>query len=234
MSVKKHLLRAVVTCCLCLNLSSAQAFVINFQASDFGKTTIFSNVTTFALSIDIAGPLTAGTVYSDPILNSVSYNVSGSLAATPSGFPAFALTRAIGRAEFYTQGSSLSFEVAAGANLTDGLQLTDLVGDFIFNGREVDTGRYHPALVELRSDGTGRIQNPNNFGDTTLNPSSGELVNVNFGEEYITDLTFSTTTLTLADAPAAVPVPPVGLQLMLLGFVGALAIRRRLLPNHQE
>jgi len=231
MSVRKHLLRTLATACLCLNLSSAQAFVISFEASDFGKTTIFSNVTTFAFSIDIAGPLTAGTVYNDPTLNGVDYNVFGLLATTPSGFPAFNLVRSIGGAEFYTQGSSLSFEVAVGANLTDGLQVSDLVGDFIFNGREVDTGRYHPALVELHSDGTGRIQNSNNFGDTTLNPSSGELVNVNFGEEYITDLTFNASTLTLADAPAAIPVPPVGLPLMLLGVMGILAVRRRSQQN---
>jgi hypothetical protein len=224
MSVKKYLLRALATGCLCLNLSSAQAFVISFEASDFGKTTIFSNVTTFAFSIDIAGPLTAGTVYSDPILNSVNYNVSGSLGATPSGFPAFALTRSIIGPEFYTQGSSLAFEIAAGANLADGLQVSDLVGDFVFNGREVGTGRYHPALFELHSDGTGRIQNSNNFGG--INPSSLQVVDVELGEEYITDLTFNASTLTLADAPAAIPVPPVGLPLMMLGVIGVLATRR--------
>ena len=231
MSVKKHLLRALATCCLCLNLSSAQAFVISFEAADFVKSPVFSNVQTFAFSIDIAGPLTAGTTYSKADVNSVDYNVFGLLGTTPSGFPAFNLVRSITGVDFDAQGSSLSFTVAVGANLTDGLQVSDLVGDFIFDGREVDTGRYHPALVELRSDGTGRIQNSNNFGDTVLNPSSNELVNVNFGEEYITDLTFNASTLTLADAPAAIPVPPVGLPLLLLGAVGVVAMRRRAQQN---
>ena len=44
--------RALATCCLCLNLSSAQAFVRSFEAADFVKTTVFSNVTTFGFSID--------------------------------------------------------------------------------------------------------------------------------------------------------------------------------------
>jgi AsmA protein len=48
MSVKNHILRAVATCCLCLNLSSAQAFVISFEAADFDLTPTFSNVQTFA------------------------------------------------------------------------------------------------------------------------------------------------------------------------------------------
>ncbi|NKB22033.1 MAG: hypothetical protein GKS01_16215 [Alphaproteobacteria bacterium] len=199
--------------------------MISFEAADFGLTPVFSNVTTFAFGIDIAGPLTAGTVYSDPTLNGVDYNVFGTLDVTPSGFPAFNLVRSIGGAEFYTQGSSLSFEVAVGADLTDGLQVSDLVGDFIFDGREVGTGRYHPALFQLHSDGTGSIRNSNNTGG--VNPGSGEVVNVTFGEEYITDLTFNASTLTLADAPAAVPVPPVGLPLLMLGFMGAVALRRR-------
>ena len=86
-----------------------------------------------------------------------------------------------------------------------------MVGDeivFEFNGREVGTGRYHPALVQLNADGTGRIQNSNNFGG--INPGSGELVDVDFGEEYITDLTFSPATLTL--------IPPLSELIMMDGF----------------
>ena len=131
--------------------------MISFEASDFGKTAVFSNVTTFGFSIDIAAPLTAGTTYSKADVNSVDYNLFGSLGNTPSGFPAFNLVWSITGFDFDAQGSSLSVEVAVGANLTDGLQVSDLVGDFIFDGREVGTGRYHPALVELHSDGTGRI-----------------------------------------------------------------------------
>jgi hypothetical protein len=97
------------------------------------------------------------------------------------------------------------FEIAASADLSNGLQMSELVGSdsvFVFNGREVDTGRYHPALFQLNSDGTGSIQNSNNTGG--INPSSGKEVNVNFGEEYITNLTFDPSQLTIA---AAVPIP---------------------------
>ncbi len=117
------------------------------------------------------------------------------------------MERTISGADFYAQGSSLNFEIAASADLSNGLQVSELVGSdpiFVFNGREVDTGRYHPALFQLNSDGTGSIRNSNNMGGNTPNPSSGELVNVDFGEEYITDLTFDPGQLTLA---AAVPVP---------------------------
>lgn len=112
----------------------------------------------------------------------------GSLTpGTPSAFSAFNLQRTISGAEFYAQGSSLSFEIAAGADLTDGLQVGELAGAnpvFLFNGREVGTGRYHPALFQLNNDGTGSIRNSNNMGG--VNPGSGEIVDVSEGEEYIT------------------------------------------------
>lgn len=94
--------------------------------------------------------------------------------------------------------NSLTFEVDAAADLSDGIQVSELVGAgtvFEFNGREVDTGRYHPAIVQLNADGTGIIQNSNNMGG--INPGSGEVVDVDFGEEYITELTFNPSTLTL-------------------------------------
>ena len=115
----------------------------------------------------------------------------GFLTTTPSGFPAFSLERTIAGDEFYDQGSSLEFEIQWGADLSDGLQVSELAGTgtvFRFNGREVDTGRYHRSLVELNADGTGRILNSNNTGG--INPGSLRVVDVDFGEEYATELTF--------------------------------------------
>ena len=201
----------------------AQAAVITFSDVDFGKTPIFSNVQTFSFTIDIDAPLAAG-VFNNPSLNSVEYNVSGVLASgTPSGFPAFNLVRAITGADFYAQGSSLNFEIAASADLSNGLQVSELVGSFVFNGREVDTGRYHPALFQLNSDGTGSIRNSNNMGENTLNPSTGELVDVDFGDEYITNLTFDPNQLTIS---AAVPVPA-ALWLFGSGLLGLVGMARR-------
>ncbi len=57
-------------------------------------------------------------------------------------------------------------------------------------------------MFQLNSDGTGSIRNSNNLGG--INPSSGQVVDVDFGEEYITNLTFSPDQLTLV---SAVPVP---------------------------
>ena len=178
------------------------ADLLTFQASDFGLNPTFSDVRTFAFSIDLAVPMTAGSSYSNPGLTRVDYNVSGTLDGTPSGFPAFDLVRAILGSEFYSQGSSMAFEVDITADLSDGLQVSELVGSgvvFEFNGREVDTGRYHPAIVQLNADGTGTIQNSNNTGGT--NPGSGKVVDVDFGQEYITELTFTPTTLTLLPPP---------------------------------
>ena len=203
----------------------AQAATITFSDADFGKTPEFSNVTTFSFTIDIDAPLAAGIVYTDPSLNSVEYNVFGTLeSGTPSGFGGFNLVRTITGADFYAQGSSLSFEIAAGADLSNGLQVSELVGSdpiFVFNGREVDTGRYHPALFQLNSNGTGSIRNSNNTGG--VNQSSGEVVNVDFGEEYITNLTFDPSQLTIS---AAVPVPG-AMWLFGSGLLGLVGIARR-------
>ena len=203
----------------------AQAAMISFSDVDFGKTLIFNDVQTFSFTINITGPLIVGVSYNNPSLNSVVYNVSGSLLpdGSPSGFPEFNLERTMTGTEFYTQGSSLNFEIAASANLSNGLQASELVGSspiFVFNGREEGTGRYHPALLELNSDGTGSIQNSNNTGG--INPSSGEEVNINFGEEYITNLTFDPSQLTMV---AAVPVPA-AVWLFGSGLIGLIGIAR--------
>ncbi len=173
---------------------SAHAFQLTIVSQSFQTTPVFSQVTDFSFTIDIDAPLAPG-AFVNPAIGSVDYRVSGTLEpGTPSGFATFALERNISGTEFYGQGSSLSFEISPNAVLIDGLQAAELVGGgvvFTFNGREIDTGRFHPALLELRADGTGRIQNSNNVPN--LNP----LNEVDFGEEYITDLAFDPGNLTL-------------------------------------
>ncbi|MEO1035433.1 MAG: hypothetical protein AAFX44_07735 [Pseudomonadota bacterium] len=182
--------------------ANAQTTLLSLSSDNFQVTTVFSNVDEFQFDIEIDGALQPG-VYNNPPLERVTYSVTGELVAgTPSGFPAFALQRDMDGAEFYAQGSSLSFEVAATAVLTDGVQIAELVGNdvvFTFNGREIDNGRFHPALLELRADGTGRIQNSNNIVED--NP----LLEVTFGQEYITDLAFDAGNTTLLTEPAPPP-----------------------------
>ena len=113
---------------------------------------------------------------------------------------------------FTNQGSSLQFHIAPGADLTDGVQISDLMtladfnlpsslgpdpslssvagpGNpvFVFNGREDngETGesRFHPALLVLNNDGTGSIRNSNNI--VNLNG----FTEIAFGSEYVTNLT---------------------------------------------
>ncbi len=196
----------------------SQAFTISFSNSDFTVAPVFSSVILFSFSIEIDEPLQTG-VYSNPNLQQVNYNAFGFLVpGTPSGFSSFNLIRNISGVDFYAQGSSLNFEISATADLTDGLQASELVDTgniFTFNGREIDNGRYHPALVELNSDGTGRLQNSNNIH--TLDP----LIVADFGEEYITDLSFDPSSLTLSSDIAAVPLPAaLPLFLSALLFVG--------------
>ncbi len=206
---------------------SANAEVIKFQASDFSAVTpTFNQVSSFEFHIDLAGPLTPGTAYNNPILNSVSFSVNGTLpSGSPSGFPAFALIQDLTGSEFYDFGGSLNFEIAPTAVLSDGLQINELVGItdvFTLDARQVDTGRYHPPIIVLRADGSGLLQNSNNTGG--INPATNQMVDVQLGDEYITELAFNPSSLTL------VPVPlPATLPLLLggLGFVGLLGWRRK-------
>ena len=174
-------------------------FELRLESSDFQTSPVFSDVQFFSITIQVDETLAVGADYANPAITQVTYQVTGNLVAgTPSGFPAFDLVRDITGAEFYAQGSSLSFRTSASATLSDGLQAAELEGAgtiLTFNGREVDNGRFHPALLELDANGTGRIQNSNNV------PSQNPLVEVNFGEEYITDLTFDTGNLTLVSPP---------------------------------
>ena len=148
--------------------AAAGDVILEFQDSDFGLTTVFNDTQTFNFRFQLAGDLRTG-VWDNPEIVRVDYRVFGRLPTdTPSGFPAFDLRRTIIGDEFYAQGSSLSFVVDDAADLSDGIQVSELVGTdvvFTLNAREVGTGRYHPRLIELRADGTGRIQNSNNMAD---------------------------------------------------------------------
>jgi len=188
--------RALLLFLLCIAPFS-HAFELSLENTNFTTSPTFSSVEDFRFLVDVDEDLALGE-FSDPMLNLVDYQVRGTLVSgTPSGFSAFDLMREIDGVDFYAQGSSLWFEVAAGANLSDGLQDDELVPNsegeiFIFNGREIGNGRFHPALFVLNADGTGRIQNSNNV------PVTGE-PEVAFGSEYITDLSFEQGSLTLVE-----------------------------------
>lgn len=191
------MIRFFSTCILLsaiFSFAHGQTMTFSTTSDEYVIENVFSDVSDFAITIEIDMPLVAG-VYENPPINSVIYQVVGVLEdGTPSNFPAFDLQREISGSEFYAQGSSLSFEILESAELSDGVQADELAGDGViltFNAREIDNGRFHPALFELNEDGTGRIQNSNNI------PTEDPLVEVNFGEEYITDLIFDAGNLTL-------------------------------------
>lgn len=178
--------------------------LILISSNDFQITNVFSDVDTFNIAIEIDLPLASG-MYVNPNIVGVSYSVSGSLTpGTPSGFTNFALQRDITGTEFYAQGSSISFDIAVGAVLTDGIQVDELVGNgivFTMNAREVGNGRFHPALLEIDMNGTGRIQNSDNVIVEV------PLQQVNFGDEYITDLMFDPGNTTLIVETPVLPPP---------------------------
>ena len=186
-----------------LSVANAQTTRLAFTSDDFVVTPVFNDVAVFTFDIEIDAPLEPG-VFDNPQLVRVIYTVEGELAGTPSGFPAFALRRDITGTEFYAQGSSLSFEVRPDAVITDGIQVAELAGNaivFTFNGKEIGNGRFHPALLELNANGAGRIQNSDNV------IAEDPFQQVDFGEEYITDLAFDPGNLTLL--ASIDPVPPI-------------------------
>jgi hypothetical protein len=105
-------------------------------------------------------------------------------------------------------------------------QVNELVGTgdvFTFDARQVDHGRHHPTIVVLSADSTGLIRNSNNFGG--IDPATMMLVDVDFADEYVTELGFTPSSLTLAP-----PVPlPAALPLLLsaFGFFGIMGWRRK-------
>lgn len=221
---------------------SARAFTIDFSSTTEGITNInpsFSSVSAFSFEIEFAGPLIAGVRYDNSSVGDVQYVVEGGLSLsppTPSGFPGFLLNRtpagegAIVPMEWISQGSSIRFEIATSADLFDGLQLDELVPDamgmiFEINGREferLDRARYHPPLLQLYADGTGLLQNSNNSSGstTTVNPATGLLVDVDFGDEYITDLVLTNSAVTIV-------TPEPGTGVLLAAGLGLLARRSR-------
>lgn len=180
---------AIVFLCFFHLVVSAEPIRLSTSNLDYQITNTFSDVDLFTIDIDLDIPFQPG-LYDNPTILNVNYRVFGSLEpGTPSGFPQFDLQRSISGAEFYQQGGSLMFEIAANADFSDGIQADELVDNgtiLTLNAREVGNGRFHPPIFELYSDGTGRIQNSNNVH--TVDP----LLEVNFGDEYITDLEFST------------------------------------------
>lgn len=216
-----------------LGATHAQTMTLSTSSADYQVTPVFSDVGFFDIDIEIDAPLAPGS-YVDPAIISVVYQVTGVLTpGTPSGFPAFDLQRNMDGAEFYAQGSSLSFEIAQSAVLDDGVQAAELVGNGVvltFNAREIDTGRFHPALLQLNADGSGRIQNSDNV--PTLNPP----VEVDFGEEYITDLAFDPGNTTLVVETVVPPAPNPGNGgggavsphgTLMLGLLGIYAMTQR-------
>ncbi|MEM6689237.1 MAG: hypothetical protein AAF664_07425 [Planctomycetota bacterium] len=195
-----------------MNSSLGHAAVsIQLTDDDFGITNTFNNIIIFEIDIELADSIVPGGTYVNPAIDQIDYRIFGQLPnATPSDFDAFNLLRGYSGADFYAQSpeSGLSFSVRADAVLTDGLQLSELVGTgsdpiLTFNARELNQnpGRYHPPDLVLRADGTGRLQNANNmstFPNPPLPFGSGLIVDVDFGEEYIADLTFTPSAVTIA------------------------------------
>jgi hypothetical protein len=150
---------------LSISASSVRAVTLSFSSSDFGKTPVFSNVTNFAFAIEIPDTLHAG-LYSDPAISDIQYSVSGSLATTPSGFPAFGFQHnhrfpaspPITGPEFYAlnassvPGQTLRFEISASADFSDGIQidaLVDLGGGVVHRMRSMSLSERNTLPISL-------------------------------------------------------------------------------------
>ena len=230
----KELLSIVSLLCLLATSAHAQT-TLQINDSDFGITSVFNDIDSFEFNIDLPGNLIAGQSFVDPLISQIDYQIEGDLRAmgSPSGFPGFQLPRNYTGDEFYTQSpdATLQFEIDSAADLSDGLQLSELVSNgsdpiFLFNARELnqDPARFHPPVLSLFADGTGLFQNANNQS-TIPNPSNNLLVDVDFGEEYIVNLSFDPSSVTIA-GPVAVP-EPTGVAMLGLGSIIALLRRRK-------
>ncbi|MFK7894396.1 MAG: PEP-CTERM sorting domain-containing protein [Myxococcota bacterium] len=222
---------------------AAAAFTINLSSADFDHAhPIFSDVTNFSISIEMDGDLETGQSYDNASVLSVQYSVNGTLEpGTPSGFSAFALNRTPGGEgvisgdEWRSQGSSVLFETAETANLLDGLQVGDLVPGFAnsvlrIDAREFereDVSRYHPPFLVLRANGSLLLKSSNNSsGDSgSINPQTGESVDLQYGEEYITRFENRSKAEPITIAP---PIPEPGTALLMgLGLAGLASVGRR-------
>ena len=236
--MKKLFWTVALTLVVCDIDSVAAQTTLEINSDDFGITSVFNDITSFNFEIELTDNVVAGVTYNNPAINRVDYEVFGDLPEpTPSGFSGFALTRGYSGDEFYNQSpeSGLLFSVDASADLSDGLQYSELVGtgaaDILnFSARELNQnpGRYHPPELVLRADGTGQLQNAAN-ASTFSNPpppmGSGMMIPDDFaaGDEYIVDLSFSSAS-TLATT--AVPSPS-SFCLLSLMAVGVASRRRR-------
>ena len=131
--------------------------------------------------------------------------------------------------EFYAPGGagSIQFEIAPAAILRAGLHLSELVGPgpvFTINARQINTGRFHPPLLQFTAAGTGLLQNSNNFP----NDQVGELA---FGAEYITDLQVAPSTFTLG---FNIPEPSGAGLLIALAGLACLNRRTRWIPHASD
>ncbi len=206
----------------------SSAFTVEVSSGQFtGQTNVYSSVTSFSISIEVLEPLASG-AFVNPALGDIEFLIRGTLDPTTparmanplfTGFAVDDLATLRGQ-DFYDLGNALSFEIAGGADLTDGLQVSELVGPglvFEFDGRELGTGRYHPPILQLFSDGTGSLRNSNNTGG--INPFTGVEVNAMVGDEYIAELTFDPAAMTLV-TPEPGTALLLGLGLAALGTGG--------------
>lgn len=222
--MQKLVIVVLITLGLAASNRANAAFTLSLDSQDFGIASVFNDVSSFRFTIAVDEDLVPGTTYVNPTLASVHYTVNGVLNdPTPSMFPGFALVRTVSGAEFYSLSpdAMLSFSVDGGADLSDGLQFNELSGTgtvFALNAREFNQspGRYHPPILTLDADGTGRLVNANNQS-TVPNPSNGLLVNVDVGQEYDVALSFSTG-LTIVPEPNAI--------LLMLSVSGVFFVRR--------
>ncbi len=169
-------------------LAYAQSSLLTTSNEDFVLTPVRSDIELFSFNIELDLALVAGMRYENPPMQRMDYRIFGNLeAGTPSGFESFDLQREFEGNAFYEQGSSLVFEISPSAVLDDGIQLAELAGEsvvLLFEGRESATGRFHPARLVLRADGTGQLLNSNNQLDEDAAST------IDAGSEYIIDLAF--------------------------------------------